>query len=298
MALRLSSRAAILYTRSALYYSCPPMNSERRFEGQVIVVTGASRGIGRSIALAFAEEGAAVAVVSTTAEGSQAAAKEVTARGGRALSVVADVCREADVTHMVAQAEESLGPVRVLVNNAGIGGPTGPLAGVSLAEWERVLAVNLTGAFLCCREVLKGMLARARSATSPAAAGCIINIGSMAGKIAYPQRTPYASSKWGLIGLTKSLAEEIGRVGIRVNCICPGPIQTDLLESVFRARAAATGVTVEKIRDKYVSVTMLKRILAPDEVAAMTLFLASDAASGVTGQAIDVSGGWADVDRE
>jgi len=274
------------------------MNSKRRFEGQVIVVTGASRGIGRSIALAFAEEGAAVAVVSTTVEGSQAAAKEVTARGGRALPVVADVCREADVTRMVEQAEESLGPVRVLVNNAGIGGPTGPLAGVSLAEWERVLAVNLTGAFLCCREVLKGMLARALSATSPAAAGCIINIGSMAGKIAYPQRTPYASSKWGLIGLTKSLAEEVGRLGIRVNCICPGPIQTDLLEQVFQARAAATGVTVEKIRDKYVSVTMLKRILAPDEVAAMTLFLASDAASGVTGQAIDVSGGWADVDRE
>jgi len=274
------------------------MNSERRFKGQVIVVTGASRGIGRSIALAFAEEGAAVAVVSTTTKGSQAAADEITARGGRALPVVADVCREADVTRMVAQAEESLGPVRVLVNNAGIGGPTGPLAKVSLDEWERVLAVNLTGAFLCCREVLKGMLTRTRSTTTPAAAGCIINIGSMAGKIAYPQRTPYASSKWGLIGLTKSLAEEVGRLGIRVNCICPGPIQTDLLESVFQARAAATGVTAEKIRDKYVSVTMLKRILAPDEVAAMTLFLASDAASGVTGQAIDVSGGWADVDRE
>lgn len=247
--------------------------------------------------MAFAREGAAVGVVSTTAEGSQAAAAEITAQGGRAVPLVADVCREADVARMVEQAEEKLGPVRVLVNNAGVGGPTGPLTGVSLADWERVLAVNLTGAFLCCREVLKGMVARARSATPPAA-GCIINIGSMAGKIAYPQRTPYASSKWGLVGLTRSLAEEIGRLGIRVNCICPGPIQTDLLEHVFQARAAATGMTVEKIRERYVSITMLKRILAPEEVAAMTLFLASDAACGVTGQAIDVCGGWADVDRE
>ena len=273
------------------------MHSEHRFEGQVALVTGASRGIGRAIAMAFAAEGAAVAAVSTTAEGSKSAAEEITARGGRALPLVADVGREADVTQMVAQAEQALGPIRILVNNAGIGGPTGPLTAVTLADWERVLGVNLTGAFLCSREVLKGMMPRARSATSPAAAGCIINIGSMAGKISYPHRTPYASSKWGLIGLTRSLAEEVGRLGIRVNCICPGPIQTDLLENVFRARAESTGTTVEKIRETYVSVTMLKRILAPDEVAAMTLFLASDAAYGVTGQAIDVCGGWADVDR-
>lgn len=167
------------------------MSSGHRFEGQVVLVTGASRGIGRSIALAFAHEGAAVAAVSTAAAGSRSAAEEVTARGGRALPLVADVSREEDVLRMVAQAEESLGPVGVLVNNAGIGGPTAPLTAITLADWERVLAVNLTGAFLCCREVLKGMMARARSAASPAAAGCIINIGSMAGKISYPQRTPY-----------------------------------------------------------------------------------------------------------
>jgi NAD(P)-dependent dehydrogenase (short-subunit alcohol dehydrogenase family) len=272
--------------------------SDHRFEGQTVLITGASRGIGRAIALAFAAEGALIGAVSTTAEGSKSAAEEITAHGGRALPLVADVAREEDVVRMVAQAEQSLGPVRVLINNAGIGGPTGPLAAVSVSDWERVLAVNLTGAFLCSREVLKSMMARARNASPPAVDGSIINISSMAGKIAYPQRTPYASSKWGLIGLTRSLAEEVGRVGIRVNCICPGPIQTDLLDSVFKARAAALGTTPEKIRERYVSVTMLKRILSPDEVATTALYLASDAASGITGQAIDVCGGWADVDRE
>jgi len=275
------------------------MSLDTRFQGQVVLITGASRGIGRSIARAFAAEGAMVAVVSTTADGSKSAADEIATRGGRALPLVADVSREDDVRRMVAQAEQSLGPIDVLVNNAGIMGPTAPLAAVGLADWEKVLAVNLTGAFLCSREVLRGMVARAREGSRPPERrGAILNIGSMAGKIAYPQRTPYASSKWGLIGLTLSLAEEVGRLGIRVNCICPGPIQTELLEQVFQARAAALGMPVEKVRERYVSVTMLKRILRPEEVAATALFLASDAASGVTGQAIDVSGGWADVDRE
>src|SRR5207253_2413801 len=155
------------------------------------------------------------------------------------------------------------GPIQVLVNNAGIPGPTAPLTEVTLGDWERVLAVNLTGVFLCSREVLKGVIARRDGHGTPAPTGqsartsailAIINIGSIAGKISYPQRAPYASAKWALVGLTLTcahfasakwalvgltltLAEEVGRHGIRVNCICPGPVEGQLIEEVIAARA-------------------------------------------------------------
>jgi len=214
-----------------------------RFRGHVVLVTGASRGIGRVIARSFAGEGAAVALVSTKADGVKRVADEIAASGGRALPLEGDVSSEADVRRFVARTESALGPIQVLVNNAGIPGPTAPLTEVTLGDWERVLAVNLTGVFLCSREVLKGMIARRDAHGTPAPTGrtsamrAIINIGSIAGKISYPQRAPYASAKWALVGLTLTLAEEVGRHGIRVNCICPGPVQGQLIEEVIAARA-------------------------------------------------------------
>src|SRR2546422_2097600 len=217
-----------------------------RFRGHVVLVTGASRGIGRVIARSFAGEGAAVALVSTKADGVKRVADEIAASGGRALPLEGDVSSEADVRKFVARTESALGPIQVLVNNAGIPGPTAPLTEVTLGDWERVLAVNLTGVFLCSREVLKGMIARRDGHGTPAPTGqsartsailAIINIGSIAGKISYPQRAPYASAKWALVGLTLTLAEEVGRHGIRVNCICPGPVQGQLIEEVIAARA-------------------------------------------------------------
>jgi NAD(P)-dependent dehydrogenase (short-subunit alcohol dehydrogenase family) len=267
-----------------------------RFRGQVVLVTGASRGLGRAIARAFAGEGARVALVSTSAAGVEQVADEIAAAGGQALPLEGDVSKEADVRRFVVQAERILGPIDVLVNSAGIAGSTAPATEVALSDWERVLAVNLTGVFLCTREVLRGMIPRRRAGAAEQAhaqhsAAAIINIGSIAGKISYPLRTPYASSKWALVGLTHTLAEEVGRYGIRVNCICPGPVAGELLESVIAARAQALGLPAETVRQKFVGFTMLKRMVQPEDVAATALFLASDAATSITGQAVDVTGG-------
>jgi hypothetical protein len=266
-----------------------------RFANQVVLVTGASRGIGRATALAFAAEGAGVALVSTAADGVKRVAEEIIATGRRALPLVGDVAVEADVHRFLTQAESSLGPLNVLVNNAGVTGPTLPATEMPLADWERTLAVNLTGPFLCSREALRAALTRTRPSGAATALRSIINIGSIAGKISYPYRTPYASSKWGLIGLTVTLAEEAGRAGIRVNCICPGPVAGEMLDSVIAARAKAMGRPLEDVRKQFEGLTMLKRFVKNEDVAALVLFLASDAAANITGQAIDVTGGMAQM---
>jgi len=271
------------------------MNAAQRFANQVVLVTGASRGIGRVTALAFAAEGAAVALVSTAADGVKRVADEIAAAGGRALPLAGDVAMEEDVRRFIAQAEHSLGPLNVLVNNAGITGPTAPATEMPLEDWNRTLAVNLTGPFLCAREALRTTLARAKESGAPPALRSVVNIGSIAGKISYPFRTPYASSKWGLIGLTLTLAEEAGRAGIRVNCICPGPVAGQMLESVIAARAQAMGRPLEEVRRQFLGLTMLKRFIKNEDVAALVLFLASDAAANITGQAIDVTGGTAQM---
>jgi NAD(P)-dependent dehydrogenase (short-subunit alcohol dehydrogenase family) len=254
-------------------------------EVRVAVVTGGGRGLGRSICLRLARAGMDVSLAGrdTAALGDTAAAVE--ALGRRALPVEADVASEEQVAALVARTRERLGPAAVLVNNAGIAGPTAPLHQVSRADWDRVLAVNLTGAFLCCRGFLPDLLARR--------AGKVINISSMAGKTGYALRSHYAASKWGLIGLTRSLALEAGPFNVQVNAICPGPVEGERMRRVIRARAAELGQSEAEVERAYVAGTALGRMVPPEEVAELVAFLASPAADNITGQAIDVSAGYA-----
>jgi NAD(P)-dependent dehydrogenase (short-subunit alcohol dehydrogenase family) len=250
----------------------------------VAIVTGGGRAIGKTIALRLARDGHDVVVAGPQLHELQATVAEVEALGRRALAVVTDVRYEEQVQAMATQARQHFGRIDVLVNNAGVIGPTAPVHQVQRADWDDVLAVNLTGAYLCARAVLPAMLTQR--------GGRIINIASIAGKIAYALRSPYAVSKWGLIGLTLTLAKEYGEHNIQVNAICPGPVAGERMRGIIRTRAAELGQTVEEVERFYVQSTLLKRMVEPDDVAAVVAFLASPEGRNITGQTIDVTAGY------
>ena len=251
---------------------------------RVALVTGGGRGIGACIARRLAAEGARVVVCGTTPEKLEETVAGIAQGGGTALAIPADVGDEAQVRALFEQTRQNFGEVDILINNAGIAGPTAGVADISLADWNRTLEVNLTGAFLCCREAAPAMIAQRW--------GKIINISSMAGKLAYPLRSPYAASKWGMIGLTVTLAKELGPHNIQVNAICPGPIEGERMQRVIRARAEQMGKPVERVARTFVAAAALQRMATEEEVAAMVGCLLSDSAAAVTGQAIDVAAGY------
>ena len=256
-----------------------------KLDGRVAIVTGGGHGLGRAIALRFASEGAAVTVMGTGREKLDATAREVIAAGGRSLAVVADVASERDVTRTVQATHREFGRLDILVNNAGIAGPTAAVADARCEDWERTLAVNLTGAFLCAKHAIPHLGAHGN--------GRIINITSVAGRIGYAMRSPYAASKWGMIGLTRSLALELGEAGITVNAIAPGAVRGERIANVVRDRAASLGKSIAEIEDEfYVQPTALKRMLEPEEIAGAALFLASDEARGITGETLGVTAGF------
>lgn len=255
-----------------------------RLLDRIALITGGSRGIGRTTALAMAAEGAEIVLLSLDGEALQDVAEKVRASGRRCLVCRADVSREEDVERAVGQALDHFGRIDVLVNNAAVTGPTAPLVRVSLAEWQETLAVNLTGPFLCCRAVLPQMMAR-RS-------GKIINISSIGGRRAYPLRVPYAVSKAGLLMLTRTLAAEVGEYNIQVNAICPGPVAGDRMRTVIETRARETGLTVEEITRQFLERTALRRMVEERDVAALILFLASDEGNNITGAVFDVTAGY------
>jgi len=255
-----------------------------KLDGKVAVITGGGHGIGRAIALRFAAAGAGVVVSGTSAEALEQTARDLEASGARAISVIADVADEAAVEQLVARTLAEFERIDILVNNAGIAGPTAPITEVRREDWERTLAVNLTGAFLCAKHALPHMMAQQ--------SGRIINITSIAGLQAYALRSPYCASKWAMIGLTQTLAEEAGRHNITANAIAPGPVNGPRIEAVIRNRAAQMNVTVEEMTRQYVEPTALKRMVEEDDIAALALFLAADEGRNITGETFNVSGGY------
>jgi len=255
-----------------------------KLNDRVAVVTGGGRGIGRAIAERFAREGAAVFLVSRTAAQLEQTARAIQQAGGRVAYEAADVSQEAEVARVVQKAERELGRIDILVNNAGIYGPVREIHAVLPEEWERVLAVNLRSAYLMIRSVLPGMLARKR--------GAILNLASVSAKAAYPWSGPYAVSKAGMIALTRVVAAEVARAGIRVNALCPGPVRgTAMWHEIGDALARKMNLSLEKVGEETRAEILQGRPQEVEEVAAAALFLCSDEASAITGQALNVDGG-------
>ena len=254
-----------------------------RLKDKVVIITGGGIGIGRAIALAFASEGAAVVVASRNLSNLDTAANEITSKGQRAIAIETDVCDEKQVQKMARQTVSEYGKIDILVNNSGIAGPTATVVDLRLNDWNKTLAVDLTGAMLCSREVLIQMI--------PRQSGNIINISSRVAKYGLILRTPYAAAKAGLISLTEIMSMEVGKHNIRVNCIAPGAVGGDRNEAFLSSTSKALGITPQELAKQVTSKVSLRRFLSAEEVAWPAVFLASDEASGITGQTLIVDGG-------
>ncbi len=246
-------------------------------EGRTALVTGGGRGIGREIALAFAREGARVAVAARTAAEIEAVAAEC---GRGAIAVPLDVTDEAACGRAVELAERELGGLDVLVNNAGIA-TSHKFTDLDTATWRRVLAVDLDGPFFVTRAVVPGMLRRG--------SGTVIAVASVASRVGAPYIAAYTAAKHGLLGLTRALAAEYAGRGLTFNCVCPGYADTPMTEATIENIVARTGRTREEAVRPLL--TPQGRLVAPAEVAAVCVLLASEAGRGINGAAIDVNGG-------
>jgi NAD(P)-dependent dehydrogenase (short-subunit alcohol dehydrogenase family) len=247
-----------------------------QLDGKVAIVTGAGRGIGRAIACLFAAEGAAIVVAARTAAEGEETVTLVQQAGGQARFIPTDVSQDAQVRDLVAETVQSFGRVDILVNNAGIGGPGKPLDETSEVEWDRVIDTNLKGCYLGMRYAIPHM----RSA-----GGAIVNLSSVLAELTLPGCTAYTASKAAIIGLTKATALEVGRDGIRINCILPGSIDTPMM---WDGLTEAERIEVEPL---VAGAAPLGKVGQPEEIARVALFLVSDASSFMTGASVLVDGG-------
>jgi NAD(P)-dependent dehydrogenase (short-subunit alcohol dehydrogenase family) len=255
-----------------------------QLEGKIAVVTGGGRGIGKSIAKVFAGEGADLVIAARTEAPLKETAAEIEAMGRKCLAIVTDQAVPEQISSTVDRALEKFGRVDVLVNNAGIGGPSTSVADMDLEGWNQTLTINLTGAMLYSKYVLKNDMI-------PRQSGNIINISSVSGRFGHANRSPYAASKWGLIGLTQSLALEVGKYGIRVNCITPGPVEGERIEWAMRKVSQSQGISYEQAVANEVARTALGRMVKPEDVAYLAVFLASENSISITGQTVNCCAG-------
>jgi NAD(P)-dependent dehydrogenase (short-subunit alcohol dehydrogenase family) len=247
-------------------------------EGKVSLVTGAASGIGRATALVFADEGAKLVLADIDEVGGKETVRLVGERGGEAVFFVCDVTDSAQVAALVGECAERFGRLDCAFNNAGIGGESARLADYDEDAWNRVLAVNLTGVFLCMKSELRQMVAQG--------GGAIVNAASLVGVMGYPNLGAYNAAKHGVVGLTRTAALEYASAGIRVNAVCPGWIETPMV-----MESGPQPASIAEVYEALASLMPLGRLGKPEEVAAAVAWLCSDAASFVTGHPLLVDGG-------
>jgi meso-butanediol dehydrogenase/(S,S)-butanediol dehydrogenase/diacetyl reductase len=253
--------------------------------GKRALVTGGAKGIGRAVALRLAQAGADVAVTDLREADAAGTAGEIEKLGRRALALGGDVSKDADRRAIVERAESALGPIDVLVNNAGIMQVVDPFE-MTEADWDRMLGVNAKAVFFLSQLVLKGMVAR-RS-------GAVVSLASVAGKLASSVNfLHYNVSKAAVIAMTKTLSQAVAGQGVRVNCVCPGIIDTDMWAQIDREQGVERmGLRERELIDRRVEAVPMGRAGTPDDVARVILFLASPLAGYMTGQAVNITGGW------
>jgi NAD(P)-dependent dehydrogenase (short-subunit alcohol dehydrogenase family) len=247
-------------------------------KGLRVIVTAGAAGIGREVARTFLAEGARVHVCDVD-RNALGALKTSDPKLNASFCDVSD--REA-ATRFIDVTAEALGGLDCLINNAGIAGPTGRVDEIPPDEWDHTLAVNITGQFNCVRAAVRHL---AKSGNPS-----IINLSSTAGRLGFPLRTPYAASKWAVVGFTKSLAIELGPMKIRVNAIQPGAVEGDRIRRVFAAKAQIRGLSLQAIQDEALSHASIKEMIAPQQLADMMMFLASPRGRTISGQAISICG--------
>jgi NAD(P)-dependent dehydrogenase (short-subunit alcohol dehydrogenase family) len=247
-------------------------------KGLRVLITAGAGGIGRVMARTFSEHGAKVHICDVDEKALASTRKQLPAVS----QTLADVARLEDVEHLFAEVKKSLGGLDVLINNAGITGPTARVEDISILEWDRTIAIDLNGMFYCTR--------RAVPLLKASGGGSIINLSSIAGRLGFPLRTPYSAAKWAVVGFTKSLAIELGPSNIRVNTIQPGVVEGERVNRVISARAEAAGIGFEASREQFMSTISLRRMVTAQDIANMALFLATPAGASISGQALSVCG--------